>query len=125
MAFKMKGHPLKRGLYMGAKSPYPKVMDQGKLGNQLKRFQNDLREAKDEKSKRKIKDMIEATMEEMQREGMSMEQIENIGGKSAFAKTGSPAKKNTYIVKMKDGTKKKMTRKEYMKFTGGKPGSKM
>ena len=93
MAFKMKGHPLKRGLYMGAKSPYPKVMDQGKLGNQLKRFQNDLREAKDEKSKRKIKDMIEATMEEMQREGMSMEQIENIGGKSAFAKTGSPAKK--------------------------------
>ena len=115
MAFKMKGNPLKRGLYMGAKSPYPKVMDQGKLGNQLKRFQNDLREAKDEKSKRKIKDMIEATMEE----------IENIGGKSAFAKTGSPAKKNTYIVKMKDGTKKKMTRKEYMKFTGGKPGSKM
>ena len=125
MAFKMKGHPLKRGLYMGAKSPYPKVMDQGKLGNQLKRFQNDLREAKDEKSKRKIKDMIEATMEEMQREGMSMEQIENIGGKSAFAKTGSPAKKNTYIVKMKDGTKKKMTREEYIKFTGKKPGSRM
>ena len=125
MAFKMKGHPLKRGLYMGAKSPYPKVMDQGKLGNQLKRFQNDLREAKDEKSKRKIKDMIEATMEEMQREGMSMEQIKNIGGKSAFAKTGSPAKKNTYKVKMKDGTIKDMTRKEYMKFTGGKPGSRM
>jgi len=107
MAFKMKGHPLKRGLYMGAKSPYPKVMDQGKLGNQLKSFQNDLRNAKDEETKRKIKLDIQSTMEEMQDKGMSMDQIKNIGGKSAFAKTGSPAKNkpdsSKTKVKYKDG----------------------
>jgi len=68
MAFKMKG------------SPYPKVMNQGKLGNQLKRFQNDLRNAKDEETKRKIKLDIQSTMEEMQAAGMSIEQIKNIGG---------------------------------------------
>ena len=73
MAFKMKGHPLKRGLYMGADTPY---------------------------------------------KDYSVE-------KGSHDHPHSPAKKNTYIVKMKDGTKKKMTRKEYMKFTGGKPGSKM
>ena len=103
MAFKMKG------------SPYPKVMDQGKLGNQLKSFQNDLRSAKDDETKRKIKLDIQSTMEEMKTAGMSMDQIKNIGGKAPFAK-------NTYTVKMKDGTTKEVTRKEYMKFTGKKPG---
>ena len=89
MAFKMKGHPLKRGLYMDAKSPYPKVMDQGKLGNQLKSFQNDLRNAKDDETKRKIRLDIQSTMEEMQNKGMSMDQIKNIGGKSPFEKEGA------------------------------------
>ena len=89
MAFKMKSHPLKRGLYMDAKSPYPKVMDQGKLGNQLKSFQNDLRNAKDDETKRKIRLDIQSTMEEMQNKGMSMDQIKNIGGKSPFEKEGA------------------------------------
>lgn len=37
----------------------------------------------------------------------------------------SPAKKNTYTVKTKDGTVKTVTKKEYMKTTGKKPGGRM
>ena len=72
MVFKMKGFPKQS----------TSVMKQGKLGSQLKSFQNDLRNAKDEETKRKIRLDIQSTMEEMQAAGMSMEQIKNIGGKA-------------------------------------------
>ena len=60
------------------------VMAQGALGSQLKSFQNDLRNAKDDEAKRKIRMDIQSTMEEMQGKGMSMDQIKNIGGKSPY-----------------------------------------
>ena len=81
MAFKMKGHPLKRGLYMGANTPY---------------------------------------------KDYSVEKGSHDHPHSPATKYGkTPAKKNTYKVKMKDGTTKEVTRKEYMKFTGKKPGDSM
>ena len=42
------------------------VMAQGALGSQLKSFQNDLRNAKNDEAKRKIRMDIQSTMEEMQ-----------------------------------------------------------
>jgi len=67
------------------------AMKQGKLGSQLKSFKNDLRNAKDDETKRKIRLDIQSTMEEMQAAGMSTDQIKNIGGKSPFEKEGLKA----------------------------------
>ena len=69
------------------------TMKKGKLANQLKSFQNDLKNATDDETKRKIKLDMQSAMEAMQEGGMSMAQIKRVGGKDPYEQLPTPDEK--------------------------------